>query len=34
MTKEQYMEAIIDLMKNCDDMVLLDFIKKLLQECL
>lgn len=30
MNKEQYIQAIVELMKNSDDIVLLDFIHKLL----
>lgn len=32
MNKEQYIETIIDLMKNTDDMVLLDFVYQLLDK--
>lgn len=32
MNKEQYIEAIIELLKNSNDIVLLDFIFKLLNK--
>lgn len=33
MEKQQYIEEIAELMDNTSDIVLLDFILKLLQEC-
>ena len=31
--KEYYINAIVKMLKNCDDMSLIDLIKKLLEKC-